>query len=143
MTQTVFQPTHTHTESAPINPRGDRLLVRGEPGRLERLTQLGRYRARVQAEERILTFLERLPYWDTLDYGQQELTVRLVLSVARQTVREDRERMVLMLQSAGRLLGADLCVPDPRDTGHERWMLRQPAHRDLLETEAESGAEGG
>lgn len=137
-TGTVFDPVLAYRETPPVNTRGDRLLVPGTPGALERVVGIRRYRARVQAEERILTFLERIEgLREALTAEQTELLVRLVLSIARQTVAEDRARMLEVFNGTCELLPSDQCVPDPRDEGWRRWLIGEPAGADILEQRAD------
>ncbi len=109
-------PAFTHRESPPINAGGDRLLLRGEPGPIEKIVQVRRHRARVQAEERILTFLERVPgLVEGLDRERLRLVVRLVRGLVVRSIQEDRARLREVLARIAEYMPEDLVLPDPRD----------------------------
>jgi hypothetical protein len=107
-----------HKESAPVNSAGDRLIVKGEPGPMEKAVRVRRYRSRVQAEERILSFVEKLDgVCEMLSVDQRTLLVRGIRTLICRAVREDRLRISIVLRDVWKHLPEDLTVPDPRDQG--------------------------
>ena len=129
-----------YRESQPINGKGDTLMVKGEPGPIEKIKRIREYRHRVQAEERIVTFLERYPWlMQVLTDDQVVLLTRMVRSIVKQAVREDRARVREVLAEVAKFLPEDLTVPDPRDDGLHRLFPRAQPDRAL--TDAEVSAE--
>lgn len=109
-------PPFTHREGPPINAGGDRLLVRGDPGPIEKIVQVRRYRARVQAEERVLTFLERVPRLvEDLGAERVQLLVRLVRGLVVRSIQEDRARLREVLARIAEYMPEDHVLPEPRD----------------------------
>lgn len=105
----------TFLPSSPINGRGDRVLVRGIPEGIERLTQQARATARVQARERILSHLEKIPgLLGVLTEDQLEGLLEAVLGLCNGTAQEYARTLIEALPKAIGRIPTFQSVPDPR-----------------------------
>lgn len=105
-------------ETAPINPRGDRLLVGGEPGVLEHLQQMRSREARITAEERALGWIEHVTgLREVLTEAQREQLVAVMVTMVHEACVERDERHTELLRGMARYIPPSTCMPDPRDKG--------------------------
>jgi len=106
----------TFIPSSPINARGDRVLVRGVPEGIERLVQQTRATARVQARERILAHIEKIPgLLEVLTEDQLEGLLEALLALCDGTAREYAQALISALPKAIGRIPTYASVPDPRD----------------------------
>ena len=105
-----------HT-SQKINEKGDRLLLPGDPGEIERFTQHRKRKARLQAEDYVRGHLEKhVPeVLEIITDKQLEDLVWVIRSLCQQTANEHRAQFLEVVKRAGDFIPPALAVPDPRD----------------------------
>ncbi len=104
--------------SEPFNQAGDRLLIQGAPGAIQKMAQHRERQERVQAEERILTFLEGIPeLLDVLSDETRDQLVGTIRSLCNQTAKDHLLRFFEVAKGIELYLPTFGSIPDPRDLG--------------------------
>lgn len=107
--------------SPEINERGDRILVPGEPGALERLVQAKNTVMRAEARERVRTFLEKdLPsVVECLGDEDLGLLIDGITSLCWQTAGGYLDQAMDAVRAAMRHVPPYRAIPDPLDRGNQ------------------------
>lgn len=101
-------------ESVPFNGRGDRLLIPGEAGGIEKFQQHRARQAKIQAENRIRDHL-MMHCADVLEVMTDEQLKNLlwvVRSLCQQTAKVHREKFIEVVKKAGTFIPAADSVPE-------------------------------
>lgn len=105
-------------QSVPINQRGDRLMVPGEPGAIEKLVRAREAESAAIAAERVVGYLEGIDgLLDAISDQQQEHLVALIRSLCHGTAIEYHAKLLQIYAEARRYVPTYDCVPDYRDPG--------------------------
>lgn len=105
-------------EGPTINRDGDRLLVRGKPGAVERMLRYRQRTTRIEAENRIRGHLERIPgLLEVLDDRTTDALVNAVRSISHQTAESFARYFLSVCRGALEYIPPEVGVPHPEDLG--------------------------
>lgn len=124
-----------HT-SPKINEKGDRLMLPGDPGAIEKFTQHRKRKARLQAEDYVRGHLEKHApdVLEIISNKQLDNLVWVIRSLCQQTANEHRAQFLEVVKRAGDFIPPSLAVPDPRDEvgGNFRKIVPNSGQEDPL-----------